>query len=83
MAKTLADLEGQVDRIQTKLDAEQEQIKQALDDLKAANQELKDQIAQGQIDVASIERISGKLDTLESDLESTIADEPEEEEPTE
>lgn len=94
MAKNFADLEtqidtltGKVDTLQTSLDAEQEQIKSAVDALTLANteqttliQQLRDELAALGVDQAKIDELVGKaeavntkLDEIKTDLEGTIA----------
>ena len=75
----VSDIEAKVDALQTALDNEQTQIQAAIDALNTTVQELRDQIAAG--DAEALERIATKLDTITSDLSSTIADTPEEPQP--
>lgn len=76
MAKSIADIEAKVDALQTALDNEQAQIQASIDALNVTIQELRDQIAGGANDQEALERIATKLDSIQSDLESTVADAP-------
>lgn len=71
----ISDIEAQVDTLQQKLDAEQEEIKVAIDGFKATIQELRDQIAAGGSDAEALDRIAQKLTDLTTDLESTVTPE--------
>ena len=95
----VTDLELKVDEqttkiegLQSSLDAEQEQIKGAIESLTNLNneqttliQQLRDELAELGADTETIDRIAGKLtasneklDAIKSDLEGTIADQAEE-----
>lgn len=97
MAKKLTDLEQQIndlsakaDGLQTTLDAEQQQIQDAIGALgttitenNALIQQLRDELAQAGVDADTVDRltttakgINSKLDAIKTDLEGTIADQP-------
>jgi len=76
MAKSISDIEAKVDALQTALDNEQAQIQASIDGLNTTIQDLRDQIAAGANDQEALERIATKLDSIQSDLEGTIADGP-------
>lgn len=86
MSKTQA-IEAKVDALQTALDAEQEQIRTAVEELGSLRTEvqvLREQLAQQGVDNEALDRIDAKIDTIRTDLEGTIADNPTEPEtPTE
>lgn len=77
---TIQELSAKVDTLQAAIDAEQAQIKAALDKLIAANEDLKKLIVDGGTE-AERQAVSTKLDGAISDVQSTLPDEPGEEEP--
>ena len=68
----ITDIEAQVDALQTKLDAEQQEIQDAINALNATVQELRDQIAGGATDTEALDRIATKLTDITADLEATV-----------
>ncbi len=71
---TIAQLTEKVDNLQVALDAEQEQIREAIENLNAAIASLEAMLADGGTPEQRQE-LADKLDTIKSDLESTVSDE--------
>jgi chromosome segregation ATPase len=79
---TIAQLTEKVDALQASLDAEQQEIQDAINALNTTVQELRDQIANNEGGtVEERQALADKLDAIKSDLEGTINTTPEE--PTE
>lgn len=72
---TIADLTAKVDALETALNAEQEQIKEAIEGLQATIDELRaNEAANGTPEER--QALADKLDAIKTDLEGTIADTP-------
>lgn len=82
---TITQLTEKVDALQASLDAEQQEIQDAINALNTTVQELRDQIANNEGGtVEERQALADKLDGIKSDLEGTINTTPEEPtEPTE
>ena len=78
---TLKELSEKVDALQAALDAEQEQIKNAIDTLQATVDTLNQNIADGGT-AEERQAVADKIDAVIVDLQGTIADAPAEEEET-
>jgi ABC-type transporter Mla subunit MlaD len=79
---TIAQLTEKVDALQASLDAEQQEIQDAINALNTTVQELRDQIANNEGGtVEERQALADKLDSIKSDLEGTINTTPQE--PTE
>lgn len=70
---TLKQLSEKVDALQAALDAEQEQIKNAIDTLIAQVEQLKQNIADGGTEEER-QAVADKIDAVIADLQGTIAD---------
>jgi chromosome segregation ATPase len=76
---TIAQLTEKVDALQASLDAEQQEIQDAINALNTTVQELRDQIANNEGGtVEERQALADKLDAIKSDLEGTINTTPEE-----
>jgi hypothetical protein len=69
---TLQEVSAKVDELQTALDDEQVQIKNAIDALTSANADLQAQVASGGTD-ADRQAVVDKINAVISDLQGTIA----------
>ena len=74
---TIAQLTEKVDALQTSLDAEQSEIQAAIDALNTTVQELRDQVANNSGGtVEERQALADKLDSIKTDLEGTISNDP-------
>lgn len=74
MANSIAELTQKADDLQAALDAEQEQIKEAIKKLEDENAELKTLIADGGT-AEERQALANKIDATIADLKATISDE--------
>lgn len=72
---TLAEVQAKVTELQTALDAEQEQIKQAIDALTATIEQLRADVAGGGTE-AERQQVVDQIQSVVDDLKGTIPDEP-------
>lgn len=68
---TLAELSAKVDELQTALDAEQQEIQDAINGLNTVITDLQGQVASGGTE-ADRQAVLDKLNTIKADLEATI-----------